>query len=90
MKTHLLNIASPPQGPLRQLSEYLTKGRYQRKKRDYVGKIPKRRTPPPVWETPVIKKKLGLFFILGPQEIFGLHQKITILGDRLKLCCGNR
>ena len=24
---------------------------------------------PPVWETPVIKKKkLGLFFILGPQE----------------------
>ena len=27
--------------------------------------------PPPVWETPVIKKKkLGLFFILGPQEHF--------------------
>ena len=43
----------------------------QREKRDYVGKVPKRRTPPaPVWETPVIKKKLGLFFILGPQEHF--------------------
>ena len=26
--------------------------------------------PPPVWETPVIKKKLGLFFILEPQEHF--------------------
>ena len=42
-----------------------------RKKQDYVGKIPKWRTPlPPVWKTHVIKKKLGLFFILGPQEHF--------------------
>ena len=39
---------------------WLDKGRSQREKRDYVGKVPKRRTPP-VWETPVIKKKLGLF-----------------------------
>ena len=34
-------------------------------KRDYVGKIPKRRTPsppPPIWETPVIKKKVGFIF----------------------------
>ena len=44
----------------------------RRKKRDYVGKIPRWRTPPspPVWETPVIKKKLGLFFILQPQQHF--------------------
>ena len=34
------------------------------KKRDYVGKILKRRAPPtpPVWETPVIKKKNGVYF----------------------------
>ena len=37
--------------------------------RDYVGKISKWRTPlPQVWETPVIKKKLSLFFTLEPQE----------------------
>ena len=44
------------------------------KKRDYVGKIPKRRTPPthpPSLGNPCYqKKKLGLFFILGPQEHF--------------------
>ena len=32
------------------------------------GKFPSGGPPPPVWETPVIKKKLGLFFILEPQE----------------------
>ena len=26
----------------------------------------------------------------GLRKFFGLHQKITILGDRLKLCCGNK
>ena len=26
----------------------------------------------------------------GLRKFFGLHQKITILGDKLKLCCGNR
>ena len=41
------------------------------KKRDYVGKIPKWRTPPPSLGNPCYqKKKLGLFFILGPQEHF--------------------
>ena len=30
--------------------EPANKGRHLREKRDYVGKIPKRRTPPPVWE----------------------------------------
>ena len=43
----------------------LGKERAKREKRDYVGKIPKRRTPPPtppVWETPVIKKKVGFIF----------------------------
>ena len=42
--------------------------------------------PPPVWEVPIIKKKLGLFFILEPQEhlIFGLHQKITILNKLIR------
>ena len=48
--------------------------RYQRKKRDYVGKIPKRRPPPthpPSLGNPCYqKKKLGLFVILGPQEHF--------------------
>ena len=34
------------------------KGRYQRKKRDYVGKIPKRRTPPPPqFGKPLLSKK---------------------------------
>ena len=48
------------------------KGRSQREKRDYVGKIPVGPPPPtpPVWERPVIKKKLGLLFILGPKEHF--------------------
>ena len=35
--------------------------------------------PPQVWETPVIKKKLGLFFILGPQEHFWSSPKIEIM-----------
>ena len=49
------------------------KGRRQKKKRDYVGKIPKGRTPPPPppFGKPLLsKKKLGLFFILEPQEHF--------------------
>ena len=56
-----------------------------RKKRDYVGKFPNEPPPPhaPVWERPVIKK---IWFILH----FWASQKITILGDKLKLCCGNR
>ena len=48
-------------------------GTWSEKKRDFVGKFPSGglpHLPPPVWETPVIKKKLGLFFILGPQEHF--------------------
>ena len=49
------------------------KERAQREKRDYVGKIPKWRTPPPppsLGNPCYQKKKLGLFFILGPQEQF--------------------
>ena len=42
---------------------YSDLGTLSEKKRDYVGKIPKWRTPlPPVWETPVIKKKVGFIF----------------------------
>ena len=38
-------------------------GTQSEKKRDYVGKIPKWRTPPhSVWETPVIKKKTWVYF----------------------------
>ena len=50
--------------PLALVANLATKGRLQRKKRDYVGKIPKWRTPPhpPVWETPVIKKKSWVYF----------------------------
>ena len=49
-------------------------GTLSEKKRDYVGKIPKWRTPSP--PSPSLgnpcyqKKKLGLFFILGPQKHF--------------------
>ena len=53
----------------------------RRKKRDYVGKIPRvGAPPPPVWETPVIKKKSWVYFsFYNLSNIFGLHQKITIL-----------
>ena len=46
--------------------------------------------PPSLGNPCYQKKKLGLFFILGPQEHFWSSPKITILGDKLKLCCGNR
>ena len=49
------------------------KGRRQKKKRDYVGKIPKWRTPRPplsLGNPCYQKKKLGSFFILEPQEHF--------------------
>ena len=38
-------------------------GTRSEKKWDYMGKIPKwQAPPPPVWETPVIKKKVGFIF----------------------------
>ena len=36
----------------------------------------------------VREKNYGLFSILGPKEIFGLHQKIAILDDKLKYVVG--
>ena len=44
-------------------------GTRSEKKWDYVGKIPKWR-PPPLPSPLLSKKKLGLFFILEPQEHF--------------------
>ena len=46
------------------LVHFMVVVRRRRRKQDYVGKIPRWRTPPPppVWETPVIKKKVGFIF----------------------------
>ena len=47
-----------------------------RKKRDYVRKIPKLpTTPPPVWETPVIKKKVGFIFHFTTSATFLVFTK---------------
>ena len=48
------------------------KGRRQKKKRDYVGKIPKWRPPPPPPRlgNPCYQKKVGFIYILEPQEHF--------------------
>ena len=46
---------------------------------------------PPVWETTVIKKNVGfIFHFRTPGTFLVFAKKITILGDRLKLCCVNR
>ena len=45
-------------------------GKWSEKKRDYVGKIPKWQTPLQFGKPLLSKKKLGLFFILKPQEHF--------------------
>ena len=47
-----------------------------RKKTGLCGENSQVAAPPPVWETPVIKKKLGLFSFYNLSNIFGLHQKI--------------
>ena len=48
-----------------------SKERGQKKNGIMWEKFPSGGPPLPVWETPVIKKKkLGLFFILEPQEHF--------------------
>ena len=53
----------------------------RRKKRDYVGKIPRWRTPPtPSLGKPCYQTKSWVYFsFYNLSNIFGLHQKITIL-----------
>ena len=50
-----------------------------RKERDYVGKIPKWRTPPQFGKPLLSKKSWVYFSFQNLRNIFGLHQKITIL-----------
>ena len=62
-----MGIGEPPLRDARFLhfpqKENIVKGRYHRKKRDYVGKIPKRRTPhPPSLGNPCYQKKSWVYF----------------------------
>ena len=55
-----------------------SKGRCQ-KRTGLCGEDSQVADPPPVWETPVIKKKSWVYFsFYNLSNIFGLHQKITI------------
>ena len=55
-------------------------GSLSEKKQDYVGKIPRWQTSPPRLGNPCYQKKSWVYFsFYNLSNIFGLHQKITIL-----------